>query len=243
MACPPIFEIETAESHPDSALITGEWILPHHLADQPGHLPHPRPEFHVWVPEGFALVLGASQTLEREMHVEVWQQKHAGPSSSLPVRLCKRRGGGGAVLLGPHSLCLAMRAPRQNGLGPLDYFGRFNGRLIQIITNVTGITLAPMGISDLAYGDRKVVGSSLYLSREWALYLASVLIKAPADLFDDLLKHPTREPDYRQGRNHRDFITDLAALHQNLKPALTLPPDSQAWVKATTHQIEVLSGA
>jgi lipoate---protein ligase len=209
--------IETAESHPESTQITGEWILPS-VSSSPGQAAETfPPPLHAWVPSTYAIVLGASQSPENEIDLGIWSARHAAADSVEAVRLCKRRGGGGAVLLGPHCLCLAVRLPRLQGLGPLEYFSRFNGCLIQGIADVTAVKLEPRGISDLAYADeagvyRKVVGSSLYLTRDWALYLASVLITAPGPLFDALLKYPTREPDYRGGRNHRDFITDISSL-------------------------------
>ena len=41
------------------------------------------------------------------------------------------------------------------------------------------------------------------------LYQASVLIDLDIDLVDRALRHPTKEPDYRKGRSHSDFLSDL----------------------------------
>jgi lipoate---protein ligase len=185
--------VETGESHPESRFITGEWILE---ADGP--------PFHFWQPQEWALVLGASQDPEREFHLDAVER--------MQVRVCKRRGGGGAVLLGPHSLCLAIKFPRQNKKSPIDYFAECNGNVIRCLRDSLGLELEPRGISDLAVSDKKVAGTSLYLSRDTGLYLASVLVRIPEKEMDALLKHPSREPDYRGGRSHRDFLTDLASL-------------------------------
>jgi len=41
-------------------------------------------------------------------------------------------------------------------------------------------------------------------------WLSPVLnISEPVDTIESYLSHPKREPDYRQGRNHLDFVTSL----------------------------------
>jgi lipoate-protein ligase A len=64
----------------------------------------------------------------------------------------------------------------------------------------------------LAYEGRKVMGSSLYLPRECALYLGSFLVSTPIALLDRFLAHPSREPEYRQGRSHGDFVRNLSEI-------------------------------
>ena len=66
------------------------------------------------------------------------------------------------------------------------------------------------GISDLAIGDKKILGCSLYLPKDFALFYASVLVGDESEAISKYLSHPTREPDYRQGRNHAEFISSIS---------------------------------
>ena len=36
-------------------------------------------------------------------------------------------------------------------------------------------------------------------------------ISEDAEVFEHYLKHPVKEPDYRKGRSHKDFVTSLKA--------------------------------
>jgi lipoate-protein ligase A len=79
-----------------------------------------------------------------------------------------------------------------------------------------GLELVERGISDLAHegpaGLRKVMGCSLYMPRDFALYLASLLVRPDYGEIARYLAHPSREPDYRAGRGHEDFLVGLDAL-------------------------------
>ncbi len=187
------YALLTSEHSPDAALWTGEWLLQAQA-----------PSLFAWVPQSYAVVLGASQTPEKEVHLDVLRER-AWP-------LCKRRGGGGAVLLGPHCLCLGIRLPRQSAWSPLTYFKTINRALAKSLNHLlpdSNASIQETGISDLAIGSLKIAGTSLYLSRDIALYLASILIEANRQDIEAVLKHPSREPDYRSGRPHGDFILGL----------------------------------
>lgn len=188
------YPLLTAENHPEAAQITGEWLL--QAIDAPS--------VFAWVPRAYAVVLGASQVPEQEVYLEALRDR-AWP-------LCKRRGGGGAVLLGPHCLCVGVRLRRMPAWSPLAYFHAINGELAKSLNaqlpDATSL-IQENGISDLAMGSRKIAGTSLYLSRENALYLASVLIEIDREHMDAVLRYPTREPEYRSGRSHADFLMGL----------------------------------
>jgi lipoate-protein ligase A len=67
------------------------------------------------------------------------------------------------------------------------------------------------GISDLARDDRKVGGACIYRSRGLLYYSATVLVDPDITRITRYLAHPPREPDYRRGRAHADFVLGLAA--------------------------------
>jgi lipoate-protein ligase A len=65
------------------------------------------------------------------------------------------------------------------------------------------------GISDLVLGDRKIAGACIYRSRNLLFYSASILVAPRIDLMERYLKHPPREPLYRHGRKHSQFVGRL----------------------------------
>jgi lipoate-protein ligase A len=50
------------------------------------------------------------------------------------------------------------------------------------------------------------------MPREHALYLASVLVTPDLEEIGRYLPHPSKEPDYRGGRHHGDFLVGLREL-------------------------------
>lgn len=75
-----------------------------------------------------------------------------------------------------------------------------------------GIAGAPEGTSDVAIGDRKISGNAQ--ARRWKALLVhgTLLVDFDFDLAEKVLRHPLREPEYRHGRIHRDFMVTLRAL-------------------------------
>lgn len=68
---------------------------------------------------------------------------------------------------------------------------------------------------------KKVSGNSLRVGRRWMLYHGTLLIDMNLELIAQLLNHPPREPEYRQGRSHSAFLANLrvdeAALQHSLR--------------------------
>ncbi len=160
--------------------------------------------YKIWIPDSNWLVLGNSQDSEKELNVaEVLRD-------DIPVY--KRRSGGGAVLLSPGCLCIGLRFSKHKAFQLHDYFNFGSGHIRNIVEKALGIVLEPKGISDLVFEDRKVVGCALYMPRDFVLYLASILIAPNFIEIDKYLAHPSKEPEYRSGRSHSDFLVGLAAL-------------------------------
>jgi lipoate-protein ligase A len=130
------------------------------------------------------------------------------------VPILKRYGGGGTVVL--HGGCAVVslgcwvQQPFQNRF----YFWHINQAVISALSarwpQLAG--LAQDGLSDLVFGSAKVAGTSLFRSRNYLLYQASILIDCRVGVIERYLLHPSREPEYRQGRSHRSFLQGLDAL-------------------------------
>ena len=158
--------------------------------------------FKVWIPQEKGLVLGNSQKPELELKLQNCLDDQ--------VPIYKRRGGGGTVLLSPKGLCFGIRFKKQKSWAIHDYFETGTGILQSVLQKNYGIESIPRGISDLCISQKKILGCSLYLPRDYGLYLAAVLIEPDLEAIEKYLAHPSKEPDYRVGRTHRDFLTFLA---------------------------------
>lgn len=146
-------------------------------------------------------MLGAGRRAEEDVHLE----RAAGDG----VPVLRRRGGGGTVVLCPGQVVLALAAevgcPFQN----LEYFRAINGWVRRALEDLGLRGVEERGISDLAVGGRKVLGSSLYRRRLLLFYQASLLVDLDLALLERYLRFPSRVPDYRQGRSHEQFCTTL----------------------------------
>lgn len=169
-----------------------------------------------FVPESPLVVLGASNVLEGEVH-----EAHC-REDDVPV--LKRYGGGGTVLLYSGSLVVSLgtwvKQHYQNKL----YFQALNQAVIgALATRWPALdALGQNGLSDITFGDKKVAGTSLFRSRNYLLYQASILADLDVIAIQRYLKHPTKEPDYRAGRDHRSFLTSLSEIVSDFSVAAAL---------------------
>ena len=131
------------------------------------------------------------------------------------VAVAARRGGGGTVVLAPGTLVIVAVGERLGGReGALDVFGRVHEGVAAALRAAGVEGVARAGISDLAVGGRKILGSSLYLGSKPPLfyYQASLMVSCDLALLDRYLRHPPKEPEYRKGRSHSQFCTTLRDL-------------------------------
>ena len=91
--------------------------------------------------------------------------------------------------------------------------------LICAILDAFGVVGRPEGTSDVAVGARKISGNAQ--ARRWKALLVhgTLLVDFDPELADAVLKHPPREPAYRRGRPHRDFLVTLRSLGVNVDHA------------------------
>jgi lipoate-protein ligase A len=127
------------------------------------------------------------------------------------VPVVVRPSGGGAVVLTPGVVAASLldhADPSEPFPGP--YFCRYCAQVKEALNGcgVTGISVR--GTSDLCLGERKIAGSSLRLWQGRVLFQVAVLVDADIALLERYLRMPSRQPAYRRGRSHREFVTTLA---------------------------------
>ena len=163
-----------------------------------------RPLVRVYEPREAQVVMGAGRKAEEDVRLD------EAAADGVPLR--RRRGGGGTVVLSPGQAVLALVTELSSPFRNREYFRAIN-QWIREALDALGIPAALVqdrGISDLAMGERKILGTSLYRRRRILFYQGSLLVDNDLALFDRYLRFPSRVPDYRKGRGHGEFCTTLA---------------------------------
>jgi lipoate-protein ligase A len=132
--------------------------------------------------------------------------------AQLQIPILQRRGGGGTVLLGPGCLILTFAFYAKDVFSNQRYFALINDLWAQSLSHVGLHGLTTRGHSDLAKGERKIAGTSLFRRKHLVVYQGSLLVSPDFQLIERVLRHPSREPDYRDGRSHRDFLVSAHEL-------------------------------
>ncbi len=127
------------------------------------------------------------------------------------VPALRRRGGGCAVVLDPGNLVATVTLPLPGVGGVTSAFAAISDTMIDALAAVGVPDVTYAGVSDLVLGDRKLGGSCIYRTKGLLHYATTLLVDPDPDLMERYLSHPPREPEYRRGRRHRDFVTSLRA--------------------------------
>jgi lipoate---protein ligase len=128
------------------------------------------------------------------------------------VKLYKRPGGGCSVVLDPGNLVVSV-AVAMPGLGGIkSAFSAVSEWIIGCLfrCGVPGVT--QHGVSDLVIGERKIGGSCIYRTKGLLYYSTTLLVNHDPEHVGRYLKHPPREPEYRRGRPHHEFMVSLREL-------------------------------
>ena len=165
----------------------------------------------VFVPPSPLVVLGSSNDANREVNVHACER--------LNVPIARRYGGGGTVVLYDGCVVLSFGTWVKDQFRNDFYFKMLNQSLIECLKAKDPVLhdLDQRGISDIVFKDKKIAGTSLFRSRNYLLYQVSLLIDLNLELVTNLLAHPSKEPDYRQGRSHKDFLVGLKDVCQYFK--------------------------
>ncbi|NVN96238.1 MAG: hypothetical protein HXX18_13265 [Bacteroidetes bacterium] len=158
-------------------------------------------KFHIWHPDKIYLILGQSNKMETSLFLDKVELDE--------ITVLKRPSGGETVILTPNTLVISAVFVNPEVKRPHQYFARFNdfiikGLLISGIENVNH-----KGISDLAIGEKKILGSSIYHKKDKIFYHAVLNVAESIEVIEKYIQHPKREPDYRKGREHGEFVTSI----------------------------------
>ena len=159
------------------------------------------PAYRIYEPASLCAVLGASGKPEADLLLE--------NLSADGVPWMRRRGGGGTVILGPGQAVLAVVKEVASPFRNREYAAVINSWIIEALEGLGVAGVHAEGISDLAIGEKKIVGTSIYRRRLVLFYQASLLVSNDISVFTRYLAMPAKVPEYRRGRSHEDFCTTL----------------------------------
>ena len=195
----------------------------------------PRECLRLWEPAAPMVVVGRNSTIDGEVDVAFCRRE------GIPI--LRRASGGCAIVTGPGCLMYAvvLSYELRPNLKQLDEAHRF-----VLDTLLTGLrplvaNVDRKGTCDLVVGQHKFSGNSLRCRRNGLLYHGTLLYDFPLELVARLLKMPPRVPDYRAGRGHDQFVTNLplsrAVLVNTLVTAFDAVEPRSEWPRELTNRL------
>ncbi len=157
----------------------------------------------LWEQRAYAVVVGAGGSVEIDVDRETCA------ADGVPV--VRRASGGGTVVLGPGCLCVSvvLRVGSAPGLHTIAGTTAYvMGRLLAAVK-----PFAPDAgnaeSGDLTAGGRKFSGCAQQRKRKYVLHHATLLCGLDLTRVTRYLRPPERQPEYRAGREHAAFVTNL----------------------------------
>jgi len=164
------------------------------------------------------------------------------------VPILRRCSGGGTVLQGPGCLNYSLILPAGEN-GPLASITSANqfimernrratehevrSQKLEVRIEVRGHTdLAIVGGQSAPSASLKFSGNAQRRRKHFLLFHGTFLLGFDLALIDRFLRMPSKEPDYRQGRSHKDFLTNLELPVDGVKRALR-----DAWGATTALEV------
>ena len=144
--------------------------------------------------------------LPRNGSAEAWANLDACAARNIPV--LRRDSGGGAVVLGPGCLCVALVLSVDARPALADVTASYAALLGATADSLSIPHVSPR-CTDLALGNRKFAGHAQRRLRHTLLHHGSILYRFDLGLIDALLPEPPRRPPWRGSRRHREFLTNV----------------------------------
>ncbi|QDT01782.1 putative lipoate-protein ligase A [Rubripirellula lacrimiformis] len=174
----------------------------------------------IWQFDRPTVVLGRSSKVNDEVDQEFCDRQ------GIPI--LRRCSGGAAIVAGPG--CLMYSVVLSFHENPeLQKIDAAHDHVMAQVLRATQKQLPDatlQGICDLTWNNRKCSGNSLRIARRHLLYHGTVLHDFDLQLLSRCLVHAPRQPDYRQGRDHGSFVTNV-------------PVDPDRFATDLVHQFEV----
>lgn len=173
------------------------------------------------------IVLGAAGILAEDVDEEACRRDG--------IPLARRGSGGGTVLLGPGCLCFSLVLAYERAVPLAELTPSYEYILTRLARALGDLApdIAPAGTSDLANLGKKFSGNSQQRKRNHLLHHGTILYDFDLSLLGRYLRQPSRQPEYRAGRTHLDFVMNLPArreqIVERLRTAWGAEGESTTW--------------
>lgn len=188
----------------------------------------------VWEFTNPVVVAGRSSRIRDEIDVDYCR--------SMEIPILRRCTGGASVVAGPGCLMysVVLDLDCHDGLRKIDAAHQYvMGRVLAAVQQqVPSATL--QGICDLTWRDCKCSGNSLRVTRDRILYHGTILYDFDLTMLSRCLLKAPRQPDYRAGRDHADFVTNVPLNPTKLAEHLVDTFEVRERVDAASLQSEIL---
>ena len=168
-----------------------------------------------WETPAYFVVVGYGNRVTTEVDEAACDQAGVG--------IFRRCSGGGTVLQGPGCLNYALVLPLEE-TGPLASITGANAFIMRrnrdAVAALVEQSVSVAGHTDLTLAGRKFSGNSQRRRRRFLLFHGTFLLNFDLGLVERVLRSPSREPEYREGRRHTDFLTNLPVGAAELRAAL-----------------------
>jgi lipoate-protein ligase A len=168
----------------------------------------------IWEPRSHFVVLGYANKVITEVD--------PGACKTRGVPILRRSSGGGAVLQGPGCLNYSLILPNDR-----SEFESISGsyrfileRHRRFMEPLLGTPVQIQGISDLAVDGKKFSGNAQNRKRRFLLFHGTLLLDLDLALVEACLRMPSKQPQYRKGRGHRDFLLNIRLERQEVSERL-----------------------
>lgn len=180
------------------------------------------------------VVAGRSSRIREEIDVDYCQ--------AMMIPILRRCTGGASVVAGPGCLMYSVVLDHavHEGLRKIDAAHQhvMSRVLAAVQQQLPSATL--QGICDLTWQNRKCSGNSLRVTRDRILYHGTVLYDFDLAMLSRCLLTAPRQPDYREGRDHATFVTNVPVNSTKLAAHLVDKFEVRERVDAKDLQSQVL---
>ncbi len=223
----------------DSA--AGNIALDEALLEEAEAAAEPRETLRFWQPWAPIVVVGRGSSAPDEVNLAYCREHQ------IPV--LRRASGGAAIVTGAGCLMYAvvLSLQRRPDLRSLDRAHRFVLATLGEAISTLGPSVRRYGTSDLAFATaaadppRKCSGNSVRIKKNTLLYHGTLLYDFPLDLISSCLATAPRQPEYRRGRDHDQFVANLPihadALRQVLATAWNADSVRSDWPARGVQQL------
>jgi len=171
-----------------------------------------------WESPTHFVVVGYANKVASEVNVAACETK------GIPI--LRRCSGGGTVVQGPGCLNYAVilritaDGPTRNITAANEYVMERIRAGVQSAIGHRPSAVSIRGHTDLALGNLKFSGNAQRRRKNFLLFHGTILLNFDLPLISQVLNMPSLQPDYRDGRDHEQFIMNLGLRAEGVKRAL-----------------------